>query len=247
MAIEVGARAVGARVRRAEDPRILTGRGHYVDDVALPGMLHAAFLRSSVPHGRIRSIDVSEARALPGVAAVYTGQDMVGLTQAAQPGSTLMLHLIPGMKVPSFFSLATDKVRYVGDPLALVVAEDRYVAEDALELIVEDIEMLDPVVTYEDALDPGRPPLFDEFEDNIAFAGDMTLGDVDAVFAAADRVVSASVRVHRHQPVPMEGRGLVAAWDREAGQLTVHWSTQSPHMLRILMAPQVGVEMEKLC
>ena len=246
MAIEVGARAVGARVRRAEDPRILTGRGRYVDDVVLPGMLHAAFLRSSIPHGRIRSIDVSEARTLPGVAAVYTGEDMVRLTQPTQPGSTLMLNHIPGIKLPSFYSLATDKVRYVGDPLALVVAEDRYVAEDALELIVEDIEMLDPVVTYEDALDPGGTPLFDELEDNIAFAGDMTLGDIDAAFAAADRVVSASVRVHRHQPVPMEGRGLVAAWDREAGRLTVHWSTQSPHMLRILMAPQVGVPMEQI-
>jgi carbon-monoxide dehydrogenase large subunit len=244
--VAVGARAVGARVLRSEDPRILTGRGRYIDDVVVPGMLHAAFLRSQIPHGRLVSVDVAEARQLPGVVAVYTGEDMARLTQPAQAGSAIGINLMPGMRSPTFYSLATDKVRYVGDPIAMVVAEDRYVAEDALELIIEDIEMLEPIVTYADALDPTKPSLFEEFEDNVALSGEMERGDVDAAFAKADRVIRATVSVHRHQPVPMEGRGLVAIWDADREHLTIHASTQSPHMLRMLMPSQIGVPMEQI-
>ena len=206
--VEVGARAIGARVLRVEDPRILTGRGRYIDDITLPGMLHAAFKRSTVPHGRLVSVDVSAARELPGVVAVYTGEDIARLTHAAAPGAAIGMHLMPGLHAPAVFALATDKVRYVGDPIALVVADDRYIAEDALELIEEDIDWLDPVVSYADALDVSKPPLFDELDDNVAFRSEMTVGDVDGAFAKADRVVQASIWVHRHQPVPMETRGL---------------------------------------
>src|SRR5580658_8623619 len=118
--VEVGARAVGARVLRSEDPRILTGRGRYVDDVVVPGMLHAAFLRSQIPHGRLLSLDVTEARQLPGVVAVYTGEDMARLTQPGQAGSAIGINMMPGMRSPAFYSLATTKVRYVGDPIAMV-------------------------------------------------------------------------------------------------------------------------------
>ena len=242
----VGARNVGARVRRVEDPRILTGRGRYVDDVVLPGMLHAAFLRSQVPHGRLVSLDVSEALSLPGVVAVYTGEDMKRLTKAAQAGAVSGMNLAPGFKAGSFYPLATDKVRYVGDPIALVVAESRYVAEDALELIVEDIEMLDPVVTYEDAVDPGRPRVWDELDDNVNMEAELTLGDVDAAFAKADRVIRTELHVHRHQPVPMECRGIVASWDEAAGRLTVHSSTQSPHMIRMVLPGYMDIPMEKV-
>ncbi len=242
----VGARSIGARVMRVEDPRILTGRGQYVDDVTLPGMAHAVFLRSQVPHGRLLSLDVSEARALPGVVAVYTGEDIARLTTAAQAGAVSGMNLSPDMKSPSFHSLATDKVRHVGDPIALVVAESRYIAEDALELIVDDIEMLDPVVTYEDALDPGKPPIFDELEDNVYLTAEMAFGDIDAAFAEADRIVRASIQVHRHQPVPMECRGLIAAWDPSAEHLTIHASTQSPHMLRMVLPDQVGIPIESI-
>ena len=100
---------------------------------------------------------------------------------------------MPGLHAPAVYALATDKVRYVGDPIALVVAEDRYIAEDALELIEEDIDWLDPVVSYDDALDDSKPPLFDELDDNVAFRSEMTLGDVDGAFADADRVVQASI------------------------------------------------------
>jgi carbon-monoxide dehydrogenase large subunit len=242
----VGARSIGARVKRVEDPRILTGHGRYVDDVVLPGMLHAAFLRSQVPHGRIVSVDVSEARALPGVAAVYTGADMERLTKPAQGGAVSGMNVGPGLKTPWFYALATDKVRYVGDPIAMVVADSRYVAEDALELIVEDIEMLEPVVTYDDALDASKPPLYDELGDNINLTSEMAFGDVDGAFARADRVVRASISVHRHQSVPMECRGTIADWDGGAGQLTVHTSTQSPHMLRMVLPAQIGVPMERI-
>ena len=150
------------------------------------------------------------------------------------------------MKSPTFYALATDKVRHVGDPLALVVAESRYIAEDALELIVEDIEMLDPIVTYEDALDPTKPPVFDELGDNVYLTAAMSFGDVDAAFAEADRVVRASIDVHRHQPVPMECRGLIASWDSVAEQLTIHASTQSPHMMRMILPAQMGIPMDQI-
>jgi carbon-monoxide dehydrogenase large subunit len=244
--VDVGARSVGARVLRSEDPRILTGRGRYVDDVVLPGMLHAAFKRSTIPHGRVRSVDASAARELPGVVAVYTGEDMKRLTNAVAPGAAIGMNLMPGLRAPVTYALATDKVRYVGDPIALVVAEDRYIAEDAVELIEEDIEMLDAVVDYDDGLDPTKPPLFDELEDNVAFTSESALGDIDDAFARADRVVRTSVWVHRHQPVPMETRGMIASYDPSTEQLTIHASTQSPHMIRILLPGQVNVPFEKI-
>lgn len=233
-------------MRRVEDPRILTGRGRYVDDVSLPGMLHAAFLRSTVPHGRIRSVDAGEARDLPGVVAVFTGEDIARITEPGEAGAVPGMNLTPGLKSPKFYGLATDKVRHVGDPIAVVVAESRYIAEDALELIVEDIDPLDPVVTYEDALDPGRPPVFDELGDNIHMTAALPLGDVDAALARADRVVRATVEVHRHQPVPMETRGMVASFDPDTEHLTIYSATQSPHMFRMLMPPQIGVPMERI-
>jgi carbon-monoxide dehydrogenase large subunit len=156
------------------------------------------------------------------------------------------MNLMPGLRSPAVHALATDKVRYVGDPIALVVAEDRYIAEDALELIEEDIEPLEPVVTYADALDPAKPPLFDEYDDNVAYASEREVGDVAGAFAKADRVIEASIWVHRHQPVPMECRGMVSSYDRDAGQLTIHAATQSPHMIRLLLPSQVNVPMERI-
>jgi carbon-monoxide dehydrogenase large subunit len=242
----IGARSVGARVKRAEDPRILTGRGRYIDDVTLPGMLHAAFMRSVVPHGRLLAVDTSEALALPGVVAIYTGADIAARTTACHAGSVVGMNMMPGLASPAFHGLATDRVRFVGDPIALVVAESRSIAEDAIELIVEDYEPLDPIVSYEDALDPAKPAIFEDIGDNIAMRGEMVIGDIDAAFAKADRVIRASVHVHRHSPVPMEGRGTIASWDADADQLTIHSSTQSPHMIRMLISPQIDVPMEKI-
>lgn len=242
----VGGRSVGMSVKRVEDPRLLSGKGRYVDDVTLPGMLHAAFLRSAVPHGRLLSVDASEARALPGVIAVYTGEDLRALTEPVVGGAVSGFNMIPGMALPTFYALATDKVLHVGDPIALVVAESRRVAEDAAELVVEDIDMLDAVVTYADAVDPAKPLLHEELGDNVNLSMPVALGDIEAAFAKADRVVRATIDVHRHSPVPMEGRGIVADWEAGAGKLTLWASTQSPHMYRMALPGQIGVPMEDI-
>jgi carbon-monoxide dehydrogenase large subunit len=242
----MGARHVGARVKRSEDRRILTGQGRFVDDVTLPGMVHAAFRRSPVSHGRLLSIDVSAARALPGVVAVYTGEDIRAGVNPIIAGHVVGIDRMPGLQSPPFWPMAVDKVRFVGDPLALVLAESRYIAEDACELILEEYEPLDPIVTYDDALDPARPAIFEEVGSNISFQGAMEIGDIENAFSRADRVVTTTLSVHRQQPLPMEGRATIASWDAGEERLTVRTSTQSPHMIRMLMAPLLNLPMEKI-
>jgi aerobic carbon-monoxide dehydrogenase large subunit len=246
MAQAIGARNVGASVMRVEDPRILSGRGHYIDDVVLPGMLHATFLRSPYPHARVRRIDATAARASPGVVAVYTGDEIQTMSQPIVAGSAIGMHMMPGLKSPTFHALATDKVRFVGDPLAIVIADSRALAEDACELIEVDYDPLPPVVTWQQALEGSRPPVFDELGDNVIAESSAVFGDIDAAFADADRVVTATLAVHRHQPVPMEGRGAVADYDPAAETFTYHASTQSPHLLRMLLGPQLGVPLESV-
>ena len=155
--VEVGARAIGARVLRVEDPRILTGRGRYIDDITLPGMLHAAFKRSTVP---ARAVAVGRRVGGAGAARcrgrLHRARTSPGSPTPRHPAPRSACTSCPGSTTPAVYALATDKVRYVGDPIALVVADDRYIAEDALELIEEDIDWLDPVVSYDDALDPTR-------------------------------------------------------------------------------------------
>ena len=161
----VGGRSVGMSVKRVEDPRILTGAGNYLDDVVVPGMLHAAFLRSQVPHGRLLSLDASEARELPGVVAVYTGEDLQRLAEPVVGGAVSGFNMIPGMNLPTSHALATDKVRYVGDPVAFVVAETLAQAKDAAEAIELDIEPLPVVVDFTKADAKGAPAIFDEVPD----------------------------------------------------------------------------------
>jgi carbon-monoxide dehydrogenase large subunit len=245
MAEILAERYTGASIKRAEDPRILTGHGRYVDDVKIAGMLHASFVRSPIAHGRVLSIDVSAARELPGVVAVYTGADIEAITV---PGPDLMASMMGGGgPVPEFTLLATDKVRLVGDPVALVVADSRYVAEDGCELVEVDYEELPAVATAEAALDPDSPPIFANLGDNIAKPHNRNeFGDVAGVFAAADRVAQFRIDVHRHQNVPMEGRGCVASYDAEAGVLTVHAATQSVHITRMAVATRLGMEPDKV-
>ena len=193
----IAERYTGASVKRSEDPRILTGTGCYVDDVRLPGMLHAAFVRSPSAHARITGVDVTEARTLPGVVAVLTGEELDALTVRG-PGAAGMFSA--GLPMPSFSVLATDKVRLVGDPVVLVVAESRYLAEDACELVVVDYEELPAVITQEQALDPAGPPIFEDLGSNVLVRSPVaTFGDVEGAFARADRVVRAELRQHRHQ------------------------------------------------
>jgi carbon-monoxide dehydrogenase large subunit len=241
----VAERYTGARVRRSEDPRILTGSGQYVDDIRLPGMVHAAFLRSSFAHARVTRIDVDEARRAPGVLAVYTGEDMAELLKDGSGPQGFMG--MGGGGGPKFSLLATDKVRVVGDPVALVVAESRALAEDACELIEVDYDELPAVATAKHALEPESHPIFEDLGTNVLVAPKVTtFGDVEEAFARADRVIHASLHQHRHQNVPMECRGSVSVFDADRGELTMHQCNQGVHMTRRMLAAQLGIDIERV-
>jgi carbon-monoxide dehydrogenase large subunit len=241
----IAERYVGASVKRSEDPRILTGSGRYVDDVRIPGMLHASFVRSPFAHARITGVDVEEARRAPGVVLVLTGAE---LEEMVVPGPGFAGMMSPGLPMPTFTTLATDKVRVVGDPVVLVVAESRYQAEDAGELVEVDYEELPAVMTASAAQDPAGPAIFEDLEGgNVLVRSPVaTFGDVDGAFARADRVVRAELRQHRHQNVPMECRGIVCDFDPGTGELTVHVATQGVHTTRGLLAAALGMPPEKV-
>src|ERR1700751_562156 len=245
MAAIAAERYTGASIKRSEDPRILTGTGRYIDDIKLPGMLHAAFVRSPMAHARVLSVDVSAALALPGVVAVLTGADLETMTV---PGPDALMALMGWAgPTPEFTLLATDKVRLVGDPVAGVIAESRYIAEDGCELVEVEYEDLPPVVDAAFALAPGTPPLFANLGDNIArLHSRHEFGDVSATFAQADRVADFHIDAHRHQNVPMEGRGFVASYDAGSGVMTMHAATQSVHVTRIAVAMRLGLEQDKV-
>ena len=245
MATIAAERYTGASIKRSEDPRILTGAGRYVDDIKLPGMLHAAFVRSPLAHARVLSVDVSAARALPGVVAAFTGADLEAMTV---PGPDALMALMGWAgPTPEFTLLATDKVRFMGDPVAIVIAESRYVAEDGCELVEAEYDDLPPVVNAAFALDPGSPPLFANLGDNIARLHSRSeFGDVTGTFENADRITDFHIDVHRHQNVPMEGRGCVASYDADLGVMTVYAATQSVHVTKIAVAMRLGMEQDKV-
>ena len=239
-------RYTGTSVKRSEDPRILTGGGRYVDDIKLPGMLHAAFVRSPLAHGRVLAVDAAAARELPGVVAVYTGADMAAMTLPGQ--DPLFAMMGGGGPAPEYTLLATDKVRFVGDPVAIVVAESRYLAEDGCELVEVDYEDLPPVATAAAALDAGSPPLFANLDDNIIGPHKRTeFGDVAGTFAGADLVERVP---HRRAPPPERADGG-ARHRRElrpgdSAVLTAHAATQGVHMTRMGIAMRLGMEPDKV-
>jgi aerobic carbon-monoxide dehydrogenase large subunit len=228
------------RMLRKEDPRLIRGMGNYVDDLQLPGMLHLAILRSPMAHARIVSIDTSAAQAHPKVVAVITGADL------AEQGLAWM----PTLSNDTQAVLATDKVRFQHQEVAFVVAEDRYSARDALELIVVDYERLDPVIDVRTALDPDAPVIRDDLEgkaDNHIF--DWETGDEAAtaeVFDNADVVVSEEIIYPRVHPAPMETCGCVADVERVSGKLTLWCTTQAPHAHRTVYALVAGLPEHKI-
>ena len=228
----IAGRLVGARVQRVEDPRLLTGRGRYVDDLTVPGMAHAAFLRSPYPHARIVSIDVAAARALPGVRTVLTGADMQTMT-----GAFLGMMPLDGLYDPPYFALAVDRVRLVGDPVAIVVADTRRVAEDGCELIEVEYEALPAVATMAQAQDPSRPPIWPKAGANVLYRGKNSYGDVDQAFADADRVITQTFEQHRHSNQPMETRGSVAEIDPLTGELDPATRPPSPPTVCVGLSP----------
>ncbi len=233
-------RWVGARVKRVEDPRFLTGEARYLADIQIPGTVHAAFVRSPYGHARIRRIDTSAARTVPGVLGVFTADDVAVLPPLA---SGLP---IEGLKPTPQSVLAKEKVRFVGEAVAVVVAENRYVAEDAAELVEVDYEPLPAVTDAERAMAADAPLLHEDLGTNIVYQKTTTLGDIDAAFAQADRVFRRRFHTNRFVAAPMETRGCLSVYERASGQLTFYSSTQMPHMLRLFLALFLGIPEHKV-
>ena len=230
---------IGSRIKRREDPRLIMGRGTYVDDVQLPRMTYAAILRSPYAHARIRSINVDQAKALPGVVAVLTGTDLQGKNVPC--GWTL-----PDMKVAPHPALAVGKVRYTGDAVAVVVAEERYIARDAVDLIEVDYEPLPVVVDAEKAIQPGAPQLHEEVPQNTTFVWKVAGGDTDKAFREAEVVVKERLVNQRLIPNAIEPRGMVAQYNPGSGNLTLWTATQIPHLVRLLLSLVMGLPEQKI-
>jgi carbon-monoxide dehydrogenase large subunit len=222
---------IGAPIRRLEDRRFLTGRGRYVADLALPGLLHVAFLRSPHPHARIARIDASAARSLPGVAAVFTGADLEGHARPIRATSRMA-----GYSATDMPALAGDKVRYCGEAIAAVAAGSRYAAEDGAEAIAVEYELCEPVADPVRATATGSPLVHDGIASNVVLSRQFRQGDVAAAFAGAAEVVGDHFRFHRHAAVAIENRACMADHDPGSGLLTLWSSTQVPGVLREALA-----------
>jgi carbon-monoxide dehydrogenase large subunit len=222
---------IGTAVRRREDRRLLTGTGLFLDDIPLPGALEAAFLRSSHAAARIRGIEVSAAAALPGVFGVYTGRDLMPIQKAIPPKVTHpQLHDIPRYPMPY------EKVHFVGEPIAVVLATSRHIAEDALELIDVDYEVLPAVSSVEAAVRPDAPLVHEGAEDNISVHAVQKAGDPDSALATAPHRLSERFTVTRGGGHSMETRGVAARFEEATGELTVWDTTQSPHYARNMLS-----------
>lgn len=232
---------VGKSVKRTEDPRLIQGLAHYVDDIKLPDTLHAAFLRSIHAHARIRSVDTSAAQKLPGVVAVYTGKDIAQKIGPVPCGAA-----IPEMKVPDHRVLATTKVYWVGHPVAMVVAENKYIARDALDLIEVEYDELPAVVDEERAADPKSPVIHEKFGSNVAYKLTAGEGDIEAALKSADKVVKQKILHRRLAPIAMEPRGVLARYYPGERELTLWTSTQIPHLARTQVSLMLGVPENKL-
>src|SRR6266478_3221534 len=240
----MGEKLFGASIKRREDPRFITGRGTFVDDVRIPGTTCAAFVRSPHAHAKIKSIDASAAKKLKGVLAVYTGKDLVDSGVKPIPVGWLL----PGLKIPPRHALAVDRARYMGEAVAVVIAENPYVARDAVDLVEVDYEPLPAVADAAKALQPGAPAVNDEARDNVSFR--WQLGDkaaTDKAFAGAPRIVKQSFRNHRLIPNAIEPRAALASANPGTGEVTLWLTTQNPHVHRLLMAAFVlGLPEHKL-
>ncbi|KUN80794.1 xanthine dehydrogenase family protein molybdopterin-binding subunit [Streptomyces griseoruber] len=230
-------RYTGTRVPRVEDARLLTGAGTYVDDVVRPGMLHACFVRSPVARARFGAVDVSRALRLPGVHAVLTAHDL-------NPGVHEQWYSLNGRDDPDTPRppLAEDEVRFVGDPVAMVVADDRYIAEDAAELVVVDYEPLPPVVDYAVALQSPESVHASHPGNLVGQLAGRPMADLGPVFDNAPHVVSRTLHQQAHGPVPLETRGIVAEWTAAPGEMTVWASSQAPHEVRSFCARLLAVD-----
>ena len=233
---------LGSPIKRREDPRLITGQATYVDDIKIPGMLHMSVLRSPYGHARINGINTDAARNHPGVVAVYTAQDLKGVVGNIAIAVPLG-HIANGMGTRG--PLAEGKVRFYGDPVAVVIADDRYTARDARDLIEVDYEPLPAAIDLEKAMRPDAPILYEDFDTNVALGIHPPTDDIDKVFAdtLADGGVVVKTRLvnQRLAPAPMETRGVVAEFRKAGKTLTIWSSSQIPHLLRNILAATVGL------
>ncbi len=226
-------RFTGASVPRREDPRLLAGAGRFVDDIDKPGLLEAAFVRSPVAHGRLIAVEAGGARATDGVMAVLTAEDLVQCCSPMGWGATGPLI------VPAHLPLADDRVRFAGDPIAVVIATSRAAAEDGADAVEVDIDPLPPVISA--AAGGDGAAVWDEAPDNVLWSGEEVWGDPDEAFASAAHVISETLTQHRHTCVPLETRGGVAEYDPISGSLHYEVSHQNPHALRVHLAAILGM------
>ena len=222
---------IGQHLARKEDYRLLTGHGRYVDDIEVPGALHACFVRSPHAHARIVSIDSEAARQMPGVVAVVTGHDLAQWTTRQR-----MAPPIEGLQAMEMDTLPTAKVRFQGDPVACVIATDRYVAEDAAEQVLVDYAVLPAVSTMWQALEADSPRVDDSLDSNLLSHQHADHGDVEARKREAHRVIESTFSQHRQTHLPIETRGCIAVWDEGHQHLTFHVGTQVPHPYRTTLA-----------
>lgn len=235
-------KVVGEGLKRKEDPRLITGAGKFFDDIQLPGMLHAAILRSPHAHAKIKSIHVEKALEVPGVVKIYTGKDLEG-----KIGRIPSSWLVPdaNLKEAPHNPLAIDRARYVGDGIALLIAEDRYIARDALDLIEVEYEVLPAVAHQNKAMEEGAPLVHDDVENNIALhwkAGEVP----QEVFDQAEVVVKETFYVQRVAPSAMETRASIGQYDPATGELTLYISSQNPHIHRMVLSEVLGISEAKL-
>ena len=232
----------GAKIKRREDPRLVTGKATYTDDVKLAGTLHAVIVRSPHAHARITRVDIAAARRIPGVVAVFTGADLAG-----KVGPLPCAWLIPNsdLKTPSHPAIAVDWVRYVGDAVAVVVAEDRYAARDGAEQVRVDYEPLPAIVDAEETTRAGAPQLHDGVPNNIAFRWKVSGGDVAAAFRQADLVIRQRFINQRLIPNAIETRASVADYRSSTGELTLWVTSQNPHIHRVILSGVLGIPEHK--
>jgi carbon-monoxide dehydrogenase large subunit len=232
---------VGRPVRRVEDPRLIQGKGTYVDDLRLPGLLHAVFVRSPHAHARVKAIRIDDARKLPGVVGVFAGPDIngkVGALPCAAP--------MPDQNSPVHTVLAGDRVYFVGHPVAVVVATEAASARDAADCVDVDYEPLPAVVDMEKAAQDGAALCHPGLKSNVAYRWSCGGGDVAAEFAKADRILNVRMIHQRLTPMAIEPRGCAASWHAGEGTLTLWTSTQVPHLVRTLLPGLVGVPENKV-
>jgi 2-furoyl-CoA dehydrogenase large subunit len=229
-------RHIGSSARSKEAPRHVSGRGRFTDDLTLPRMLHAFILRSPYAHARITAVEAAAAAAAPGVAAVLTPADVTRMSRPFKPG-----RYAAGLRVPiPEYATATDKARYVGEPVAMIAADTRPRAEDALDLVAVEYDPLPAVVTTDDAASASAPLIYDELGSNVAWQGQVAYGDVDGAFERADRIVRENLKIHRYSSTPLEPFACLAEATPE--RLTVWCNSQNPEVIYEALTEALGLD-----